>query len=67
VVEMRNRTLLERARCMRLNIRLPKSFWVETVSYACFITNQSLFAGLDFKVPKKVWIGKSVVSNFENI
>jgi hypothetical protein len=41
VVERMNRTLLEKARCMRLNAGLPKSFWAEAVNYACFITNRS--------------------------
>jgi transposase InsO family protein len=28
VAKMMNRTLLEKARCMRLSLGLPKSFWV---------------------------------------
>jgi hypothetical protein len=57
---MMNRTLLKKARCMRLNTRLSKSFWVEPVNYACFVTNRSPFAGIDFKVPEEVCLGKPV-------
>jgi hypothetical protein len=48
------RILLENARYMRLNARLPKSFWPEAVNYA------SPFVQIDFKVPEEVWSGKSV-------
>ena len=37
VVERMNRTLAKRARCMRLNARLPKVFWAETVNTTSFI------------------------------
>jgi hypothetical protein len=60
VAERMNRTLLEKARCMRLSAELPKSFWAEAVNYACFITNRSLAAGIDFKVLEEVWSGKPV-------
>ena len=35
VAERMNRTIAERARCLRLNAGLPKSFWAEAVSMAC--------------------------------
>lgn len=60
VAERMNRTLLEKARCMRLNAGLPKSFWAEAVNYACFVTNRSPSAAIDFKVPEEVWSGKPV-------
>ena len=37
VAERMNRTLVERARCMRLNTGLPKAFWAETVNTTSFI------------------------------
>jgi hypothetical protein len=60
VVERMNRTLLEKARCMRLNARLPKRLWAEAIDYVCFITNRFPSAAIDFKVPAEVWSGKLV-------
>jgi hypothetical protein len=57
---MMNRTLLKKARCMRLNRGLSKSLWVEAVNHACFVTNKSRFVGIDFKVPEEVWSSKPV-------
>jgi hypothetical protein len=45
---------------MRLSAELPKSFWAESVNYACFVTNRSPTARIDFKVPEEVWSGKPV-------
>ena len=41
VAEMMNRSIDERARCIRLNARLEKKFWVEAVSMACYLINRS--------------------------
>ncbi|KAK8926176.1 hypothetical protein KSP39_PZI018366 [Platanthera zijinensis] len=51
VVERMNRTLLERARCMRLFADLPKS---------CYLVNRSPSMSLDLKSPQEVWSGTSV-------
>ncbi|KAE8700517.1 hypothetical protein F3Y22_tig00110556pilonHSYRG00215 [Hibiscus syriacus] len=40
LAERMNRTLLERVRCMLLNAGLPKSFWGEAVSTACYLINR---------------------------
>ena len=55
-----NRTLAERARCMRLNAGLPKVFWVETVNTASFIINRSSSSAIDLKIPEEVWSGRPV-------
>ena len=60
VAERMNRTLAERARCMRLNAGLPKVFWAETVNAASFIINRSPSSAIDFKIPKEVWLGRLV-------
>ncbi|KAE8681398.1 Skp2-like, FIST C domain, FIST domain, N-terminal isoform 1 [Hibiscus syriacus] len=36
VAERMNRSLNERARCLRLNAGLPKHFWTEAVNMACY-------------------------------
>lgn len=60
VAERMNRTLLERARCMRLNADLPKKFWAEAVNTACYLINRSPSAGIDHKIPEEVWSGKPI-------
>ena len=53
--ERMNRTLLERARCMLLNVGLSKDFWAEIVSIACYLVNQSPASAIEFKTPEEVW------------
>jgi hypothetical protein len=60
VFEMMNRTLLEKARCIRLSARLPKCLWAKPINYACFITNRSPTAEIDFNVPEEVWSSEPV-------
>ncbi|KAK8936753.1 hypothetical protein KSP39_PZI011993 [Platanthera zijinensis] len=60
VAERMNRTLLERARCMRLYADLPKPFWAEAVSTARYLVNLSPSMSLDLKCPQEVWSGTPV-------
>ena len=60
VAERMNRTLAERAKCMRLNAGLPKVFWVETVNITSFIINRSPSTAIDFKILENVWSGRLV-------
>ena len=60
VAERMNRTISERARCLRLNAGLEKKFWVEAVNMACYLINRSPKATLDGKVAEEVWIGSPV-------
>ena len=60
VAERMNRTLLERARSMRLNAGLSKRFWAEAVNMACFLINRSPSKAIDCKIPEEVWTGKPV-------
>ena len=60
VAERFNRTLLERARSMRLHAWLPKSFWAEAVNHACFVINRSPSRALDSKSAEEVWTGRDV-------
>ncbi|KAK4402905.1 hypothetical protein Sango_1031200 [Sesamum angolense] len=41
VAETMNMSLTEKVRCLRLNAGLPKSFWAEVVSTACYLINRS--------------------------
>ena len=55
-----NKTIAERARCLRLNVGLEKKFWVEAVNMACYLINKSPRATLDRKVAEEVWTGSPV-------
>ena len=50
-------TLMEKVHCMHSNVGLPKSFWVEVASIACFLVNQSPSSVIDKKIPEEVWSG----------
>ena len=58
--ERMNRTLLERARCMRLHAGMPESFWAEAVNHACYLVNRSPSKVLEFKSAEEVWMGKEI-------
>ena len=60
VAERMNRTIAEKARCLRLNAKLAKNFWAEAVSMACFLINRSPRVALDGKVAEEVWTGNAV-------
>ena len=60
VVEKMNRTIAERARCLKLNAGLEKKFWAEAMNMACYLINRSPRATLDGKVAKEVWTGNPV-------
>jgi transposase InsO family protein len=60
VVERMNRSIAKRVRCLRLNPRLAKIFWVEEVSIACYLINRSPREALNMKVVEEVWTGNKV-------
>ena len=60
VAERMNRTLNERARSMRLNAGMPKTFWADAVNTAAYLINRSPCVPLDFKLPEEMWQGKEV-------
>jgi hypothetical protein len=57
VAERMNRTILEKVRCMLSNSKMPKSFWAEAASTACYIINRSPSVALERKTPMEVWNG----------
>ncbi|KAE8657094.1 hypothetical protein F3Y22_tig00116997pilonHSYRG00993 [Hibiscus syriacus] len=65
VAERMNRSLNERARCLRLNAGLPKHFWAKAVNMACYLINRSPRASLAGKVAEEVWTGHDV--SFDNL
>ena len=57
VAERLNRTLVEMARSMLLNSKLPKKFWGEAISTAVYLKNRTPVEALN-KTPFEVWHGK---------
>ena len=60
-----NQTLVQRARCMRIDAGLSKQFWAEAVNTAAYLVNRSSSTAIDFKTPQEVWSGKS--SNYSDL
>jgi len=50
-----NRIILERVRCMRLGVGLPKSFWGEAISATIYGINRCLSSTINIKAPTKLW------------
>ncbi|WJZ90656.1 hypothetical protein VitviT2T_009786 [Vitis vinifera] len=55
-----NKTIVERARCLILNVGLEKKFWTEAVNMACYLINRSPRTALDGKVVEEVWTDSPV-------
>nr|GEU31757.1 putative ribonuclease H-like domain-containing protein [Tanacetum cinerariifolium] len=51
VAERRNRTLIEAARTMLVNSKLPTTFWAEAVNTACYVLNRALVTKPHKKTP----------------
>ncbi|GJS33320.1 putative ribonuclease H-like domain-containing protein [Tanacetum coccineum] len=57
VAERRNRTLIEAARTMLADSKLPTTFWVEAVSTACYVQNRVLVIKPHNKTPYELFRG----------
>ena len=55
VAERLNRTLVEMARSMLLDAKLPKKFWAEAVSTAVYLKNRSPSKPLQDMTPYEAW------------
>jgi len=55
-----NRTIMERARCMRLHAGLPLQFWADAVDTVVYLINRGPSSSLDGGVPEEAWTGKKV-------
>ncbi|KAH9685451.1 hypothetical protein KPL70_013959 [Citrus sinensis] len=65
LAERMNRAIVDKTRCMLINSKLPRCFWVEAVSTVCYLVNRSQSAAIDFKTPEKVWSG--IPPKYENL
>ena len=59
-----NRTIMERARCMRLHAGLPLQFWEYAVDTAIYLINRGPSISLDGGILEKAWTGKKVNYSF---
>ncbi|GJX67082.1 putative ribonuclease H-like domain-containing protein [Tanacetum coccineum] len=57
VAEKRNRTLIEAARIMLADSKLPTTFWVEAVSTACYVHNRILIVKPHYKTHCELFRG----------
>jgi len=55
IAERKNRTLMEMARCMMMQSKLPISFWAEAVATANYIRNRCITNVLKGKTPFEAW------------
>uniref|UniRef100_A0ACD5TR82 Uncharacterized protein n=1 Tax=Avena sativa TaxID=4498 RepID=A0ACD5TR82_AVESA len=58
VVERRNQTVVEMARCMLKSMDVPADFWGEAVKAAVYVLNRSPTRSLDGVTPYELWHGK---------
>nr|GEW53188.1 retrotransposon protein, putative, unclassified [Tanacetum cinerariifolium] len=55
VAERRNRTLIEAARMMLADVKLPVTFWAEAVNTACYVQNRVLVIKSQNKTPYELF------------
>nr|GEY07757.1 putative ribonuclease H-like domain-containing protein [Tanacetum cinerariifolium] len=65
VAERKNRTLIEAARSMLADSKLPTMFWTEAVSTACYVLNRVSITNPHNKTPYELLSGK--VSNISHL
>lgn len=58
IVEIKNRTLIEVARTMLLDAKLPTSFWAEAINTACYMQNKTLINKRNGKISFFLMFGK---------
>ncbi|GJX06590.1 hypothetical protein Tco_0194522 [Tanacetum coccineum] len=64
VDERRNRTLIEAARTMLADAKLPVTFWAEAVNTACYVQNRVLVNKSQNKTPYELFNGRSPATGF---
>ncbi|GJY67516.1 putative ribonuclease H-like domain-containing protein [Tanacetum coccineum] len=64
VAERRNRTLIEAARTMLVDSKLPTTFWAEAVNTACYVLNRVLFIKPHNKTPYELIRGITPLIDF---
>ncbi|KAK2996986.1 hypothetical protein RJ639_025946 [Escallonia herrerae] len=55
LAERMNRTIMERARCMRIHADLPLQFWATAVDTAVYLINKSPASAFNGGIPEEEW------------
>nr|GEV48396.1 hypothetical protein [Tanacetum cinerariifolium] len=66
VAERRNRTLIEAARTMLADAKLPVTFWAEAVNTACYVQNRVLVNKSQNKTSYELFNGRTPAIGFLN-
>ncbi|GJR57370.1 putative ribonuclease H-like domain-containing protein [Tanacetum coccineum] len=64
VAERRNRTLIEAAKTMLADSKLPTTFWAEAVNIACYVQNRVLVVKPHNKTPYELFRGRTPALSF---
>nr|GFA35991.1 hypothetical protein [Tanacetum cinerariifolium] len=64
VAKRKNRTLIEAARTMLADSKLPTTFWAEAVNTACYVQNRVLVIKPHNKTPYKLFHGRTLSLSF---
>ncbi|GJW30484.1 putative ribonuclease H-like domain-containing protein [Tanacetum coccineum] len=64
VAKRRNRTLIEAARTMLADSRLPTTFWAEAVNTACYVQNRVFIVKPHNKTPYELFRGRTPAQSF---
>nr|GEW58421.1 ribonuclease H-like domain-containing protein [Tanacetum cinerariifolium] len=64
IAKRRNRTLIEAARTMLADTKLPTTFWAEAVNTACYVQNRVLVVKPHNKTPYERFHGKTPALSF---
>ncbi|GJT44588.1 putative ribonuclease H-like domain-containing protein [Tanacetum coccineum] len=64
VTERRNMTLIEAARTMLADFKLPTTFWAEVVNTACYVQNRVLVVKPHNKTPYELFHGRTPTLSF---
>ncbi|GJX82072.1 ribonuclease H-like domain-containing protein, partial [Tanacetum coccineum] len=61
VAERKNKTLIDAARTMLADSKLPTTFWAEAVNTACYVQNRVLVIKPQNKIPYELFLGYSTI------
>nr|GEY69709.1 hypothetical protein [Tanacetum cinerariifolium] len=64
VAERRNMTLIEAARTMLADVKLPVTFWAEAVNTACYVQNRVMVNKSQNKTPYELFNGRTPAIGF---
>ncbi|GJZ12128.1 putative ribonuclease H-like domain-containing protein [Tanacetum coccineum] len=64
VAERRNMTLIEAARTVLADFKLPTTFWAEAVNTACYVQNRVLVVKPHYKIPYELFHGRTPTLSF---